>query len=368
MESIASLLFNLAAFIAVISIVVSIHEYGHYIVAKVSGVKIEVFSIGFGKEIFGFNDKSGTRWKFCMLPFGGYVKMFGDAGPSSKPDNEKLEEMTEQERKLAFNHKPLFVKFAVVSAGPIANFLLAIILLTGFYVIQGKSFSLPVVNKILEDSAAEEAGVQEDDLITAVDGKKIKTFSQLQRIITVGVGEPVKLQILRDNQEIELTLTPKMISRKDAFGDQVEVPLIGVISDDVSIKELGFIESVGSATVETYSIAVTTLRAIGQMVTGKRDLSQISGPIGIAKYSGHSAKGGVATFLWFIIIISINLGLMNLLPVPVLDGGHLLFYTIEAVKGGPMAAKYQEFGMKVGFALIIALMAFAVINDFRKIL
>lgn len=368
MEFILSLLFNICAFIVVISIVVFVHEFGHYIVAKVSGVRIEAFSIGFGKEIFGKNDKSGTRWKVCWLPFGGYVKMFGDAGASSSPDNEKLNEMSDDDKKWAFHHKPLPIKAAVVSAGPIANFLLAIVLATGLYMTQGKPSTLPIASEVQEDSAAQKAGILAGDVIISLDGKQMETFDDVRRHVGLNTGEPIDVAIDRDGKTVILVVTPDFITVEDILGDEIQFPLLGIQSTEISFATLSFMPAMVAATKETYDIAAATLKAIGQMVTGHRDPTQISGPIGIAKLSGDFASQGTATFVLFIILLSVNLGLINLFPIPALDGGHLLYYAIEATKGSPLAEKYQEYGVRVGIAIILALMVFAVLNDIRKLM
>lgn len=368
MEFISSILFNLAAFIFVLTIIVFAHEFGHYIVAKLSGVKVEQFSIGFGRELFGFNDKSGTRWKFCLWPLGGFVKMFGDINPASVPDKENLTNMTEEEKKLAFHTKSLPIKAAVVAAGPLANFIFALILLAGYFVYYGKPETKPIISDIIKDSAAQKAGFLVGDEIISMDGTKTSSFGDIQRIIALNTGSIINFQIKRSNENITINTAPIMKLRKDIFGNELKLPTLGIASNEIKLTELGFFESLGEASLEIYHISVSTLKALGQMVTGSRDLSEITGPIGIAKYSGQSANSGAATLIWFMVILSVNLGLVNLFPIPVLDGGHLLYYSIEAVRGKPMADKYQLFGFRIGIAIVISLAVFAVINDIIKII
>ena len=367
MELLNNFFYNGAAFIFVLTIIVFIHEFGHYYIAKLSGVKIEVFSIGFGKEIFGWNDKSGTRWKVCWIPAGGYVKMFGDVNPASAPDSDKIKNFTEEEKKLAFHSKPLFKKAAIVAAGPIANFVLAIAIITYFFSFYGKSTTLPQISSIAENSAAEKAGLLKGDLITSIDGTSVKSFSDIQRLISINTGTPIEITVNRSNKKISTTATPTMVTSEDIFGNQSKKALLGVSSNEISYEKLSIIEAVPAAFTETYQISASTLKAMKQMIFGERSLKEISGPIGIAKYSGQASKKGVETLLWFITILSINLGLINLFPIPILDGGHLLYYFVEAIRGKPMADKFQEIGFKIGMALLATLIIFAVFNDIRNL-
>lgn len=357
-----------AAFLFVLGLIVFIHEYGHYIIAKLCGVKITTFSIGFGKEIYGWDDKSGTRWKISAIPLGGYVKMFGDASAASTPDSGLLENMSEEERKGAFHFKPLYQKMLVVAAGPIANFLLSIAIFTYFIMANGIVSVEPVIGKIVADSPAYEAGLEVGDRITKIDGAEIKSFNDISFALSTNLGTPVKTEIKRENQIIELTITPRMFEDEDGLGNKITRPLIGIKSGDFTHTYLNFPQAVGEATVKTYKLCEATLKVIGQMITGKRDANDLKGPIGIAQLSGQAAEKGVNTLLWLMALISANLGLMNLLPVPVLDGGHLVYYTVEAIRGRPLAEKIQEYGFRVGFALITMLMAFTIINDVKKLI
>lgn len=367
MESLTQFLHYTASFIIVLSVIVFIHEYGHYIVAKLSGIKIEVFSIGFGKELVGWNDKSGTRWKISLLPLGGYVKMFGDIDPASAPDTEKINHFTEEERKIAFHTKPLGIKAAVVAAGPIANFLLAIVLMTFFFSFLGKPTNNAQINVVMAGSAAEAAGLKDGDLITHLDGITVKTFTDVQRMVALNTGTPIAITFQREGVEATITVTPTMHERQDIFGNTVKSPMLGISSTSITYEKLNVPNAFTAAIVETYNISASTLTAIGQMLIGQRSPKEISGPIGIAKYSGQSAEKGIETLLWFITVLSINLGLINLFPIPVLDGGHLLYYAVEAIRGKPMADRIQQIGFKIGIALVATLAIFAIINDLRNL-
>ncbi len=358
---------TIAAFIIVLSIIVFIHEYGHYIVAKLCGVKITAFSIGFGKELFGWNDKSGTRWKVSLLPLGGYVKMYGDSSAASTPDSDLLQEMSENERNVAFHFKPLYKKMLIVAAGPIANFLLTIVIFIYFIMSNGLPSVDPVIGKLMPDSPALAAGLQVGDRINMIDNNKVNSFNDISYLLSTNLGTPVKLEIERAEKVMSLTLTPKLTEDDDGLGNKITRPLIGIKSMDVKIEDVGFARAVGESVRRTYMICESTIKVMGQMISGKRSTQDLKGPVGIAQLSGQAANKDAHTVLWLIAIISANLGLMNLLPVPILDGGHLVYYTIEALRGRPLAQKMQEYGFRVGFALLAMLMAFTLINDLRKL-
>lgn len=356
---------NIFSFIFVLSVIVFIHEYGHYWVAKKAGVRIESFSIGFGKEIFGWNDKAGVRWKVSIIPLGGYVKMFGDEGAASTPDGEAIEEMSEEDKKVAFHTQPLLPRFLIVLAGPAANFIFAVIILTGFFNVYGRPETLPVVGQIVEGSAAEEIGLQKGDVIVEMDGKDINRFEDLKTVSSMHPDIKVSISYIRGEEVIDSYITPRKSVTKDVFGNEIEVGLIGVGSDEVAYKELNLFESVSSAFIETYSLSARTLEAVGQMIVGQRPADQISGILRIADYSGKSVEKGIRTLLWFMAVLSINLGLVNLFPIPMLDGGHLFFYMIEAVRGKPISERLQEYMFRFGFAVLVSLMIFATFNDLK---
>ena len=359
--------FFIGSFIVVLSVIVFVHEFGHYYVAKLGGVKIETFSIGFGKEIFGWNDKHGTRWKVSWLPLGGYVKMFGDMGAASTPDIEKLKKMDKSAKQCAFPFKPLWLKAAIVAAGPLTNFVFAIIILTGLYMVHGKTVSSAEIANVAEGSAAAEAGLLPGDVITSINGNRVASFSDIQRNVAIGTGKPFRIIFMRDDVEMRIDVTPQMIETKDNFGNDITMPRLGIASGKADYQRFGLFGAFIEANVDTYVITASTLKVIGQMIIGDRTPRDISGPIGIAKYSGQAAERGFSVLLWFMAAISINLGLINLFPIPLLDGGHLLYYAIEAIKGKPVAEKWQNFGFRLGFGIVIAFAAFAIINDIVKL-
>lgn len=355
------------SFFVVLSVIVFIHEFGHYIVAKWCGVKIDAFSIGFGREICGWTDKSGTRWKISLIPMGGYVRMFGDAGAASTPDNEKAAAMTEAERQGSFHHKPLWKKTLVVAAGPTFNFILTICILTGMLMTYGLPSAAPVVDEVIEGTVAEEADFRAGDLILSIDGARVKSFADIPRFITTNTGTPVNIVLERDGEQLSKTVTPRMREVEDALGNTISVPTIGLRSQPHTVREMNVFSALGEAVKRTYDICAMSLTAVGQMIAGEREAKELKGPIGIAKLSGQATGVSFETVLWFIALLSANLGLVNLFPIPLLDGGHLLYYAIEATTGRPLAEKFQEYGFRFGFALIACLMAFTIFNDIRTI-
>lgn len=364
LETLASFGHTLLSFILILSIIVFIHEFGHYIIARLCGVKIETFSIGFGREIFGWTDRAQTRWKFSLLPLGGYVKMYGDQTPASTPDNDKLEKMSEQEKQVSFYYKPLWKKSLIVFGGPLFNFLTTIAIFTYFVFTNGITSTEPVVGEVLPDSAALEAGLQAGDRITAVNDDPVEIFHDIPMAIVTNLGTEITIHIQREGEVRQVQLTPRIVEDVDAFGNTVEKPLIGIRSQELSYRDVGFFGAVEEAVKRTWHMCVSTLEVIGQLITVQRGPEQLKGPIGIAQMSGQAADAGTQSVLWFIALLSANLGLINLLPIPMLDGGHLLFYAIEAGRGGrPLAQKIQEFSFRIGFAMLATLMAFTIIND-----
>ncbi len=354
---------NLFAFVIILSIIVFIHEFGHYIVAKFCRVKIEEFSIGFGKELFGFNDKSGTRWKFSMLPFGGYVKMFGDRNPASIADNDKLSEMTEADKKVSFYFKNVWQRIAIAIAGPIANFLLCILLLTVIFKVQGLTKVLPIIDQVQEQSAASQAGILVGDKVLKINDIKVDDFDQLRQIVVRNGEKEMQLELQRGEEIVNINLAPKMSVSKNIFGEEQKTPLIGVGAGQFEYHKLGLGQSFLHANIETYNLGMAVAKAIGELITGQRSIKELSGPVKIAQYSGKSMDAGLMMVLWFMAMISVNLGVANLLPIPVLDGGHLFYYIIEAIKGKPLPQKVQNAGFQFGFASLITLMIFITYND-----
>jgi len=349
-------------FIIVLTVLVFVHELGHYLVARWNRVRIEVFSIGFGPEIFGWNDRAGTRWKFSIMPLGGYVKMFGDADPASMPGGE-LAAMTPEERAVSFHHKRLPQRAAVVSAGPVANFVFAIVVLAALFATVGQPFTPPQVGKVLPGSAAEQGGVKAGDVFVAIDGEAIERFEDVQRLVRLDPGVPMKLVVKRGDSDVDLTVTPKVSTITDRFGNTHQLGLLGIEGGGVKYVRRDPASAVWRAGAETMNIATGTLVAVWQMVIGARTADDLGGPLRIAQMSGEVAQGGVVAMLWFMAVLSINLGLINLFPIPVLDGGHLLFYAAEAIRGKPLGQRAQEYGFRLGLALVLTLMVFATWND-----
>ena len=347
------LIHNFFSFIIIISTIVFIHEFGHYYIARIAGVKIEIFSIGFGKELFGWYDKNSTRWKICLFPFGGYVKMFGDQNAASSPDFKKISKLTHDEKKLSFYTKKLPWKFAIISAGPIANFILGIAIMTFFFSYYGTSKALPIINSVEKSSAADKAGLRAEDEILKIDDIQIEEFSDIQRIISLNQGEGLDLKILRKGEIYDVNVIPDITEKKDMLGNLIKTRKLGIVSSQIEIIKLSPYDSFIKAFKDTYNISSSTLKAIKQIILGQRSTEELGGPIKIAQFSGHSTKQGIASVLWLIAVLSINLGLMNLLPIPMLDGGHLLFYLIEAIKGSPISEKNQQIGFQMGLFLLI---------------
>ena len=436
------------AFILVLSILVFVHEWGHYIIARKCGVKVEVFSIGFGKELFGFNDKNGTRWKFSLVPLGGYVKMFGDTDPASAQHLNGIEEedgnvrkMTKAEEKVAFYTQSVGKRSAIVFAGPAINFIFAIILLAGLYGFYGQPVTPAEGAAVMCDSAAAKAGFEPHDMVIAIDGKKILRFEDIRREVMVGLDTEREFTVLRDNREITITATPDLVTEEDHFGFKHSKGLLGLISpgnaiDIARIKSIrgedmggdvdkvrqtllllmnttftieldrgpeldtlyihprrdmnnalndpeslehnylvisrtneetfvkhGVVGGFAVALQETWTISTSTLQALLQMIVGTRSATELGGIIRIGAIAGDMAKSGILALITFTALLSINLGLINLFPIPMLDGGHLVFYIIEAVKGSPIPDQIQEYAFRFGLVILVGIMLFANLND-----
>jgi len=352
----------LLPFLLVLSVLIFFHELGHFWVARRCGVKVEVFSIGFGREIVGWNDRHGTRWKISWLPLGGYVKMYGDADPASAPGAE-ISHMDAAERAVSFHHKTLLQRSAIVVAGPVANFLLAIVLLAGAFATVGQPFTPALVGAVLPGSAAERAGIQAGDRVVAIDGKRIERFEEIQRFVQLNLERPTILTIDRDGRALDLPVTPAVIEESNRLGQVTRVARLGIRGQGMSFKTHDPLSAVWRAAGETWTQAAGTLKALGQMIVGTRGTEELGGPIRIAQMSGEVAQGGFANLIVFMAILSINLGLINLFPVPMLDGGHLVLYALEAVRRRPLPPRAVEYGFRIGFGLVISLMVFATWND-----
>ena len=349
-------------FIFVISIIVFVHEFGHYWVARRCGVKIDAFSIGFGHELFGWTDKHGTRWKICWLPLGGYVKMFGDSNSASMP-GEEVKTMSDDEKRVAFFHQSVNKRMAVVVAGPAANYLFAIIVLSVLFMFQGMPYTAPDISSVLENSAAAKAGLMKGDHVVSLDGASIERFEDIKRIVALNAGSPIKVDIQRGGKPMSFEMTPDIVTMTDRFGGEHKMGRIGVTSDELKYRDLTPPMAVYRAAEEAWDITASTLKAIGQMIMGTRGTEELGGPLRIAEMSGHIAQDGMVSLIWFMGVISINLGFVNLLPVPLLDGGHLAFYAIEKLRGRPLHDRILDIGMRVGMAMVLSLMVFSTWND-----
>lgn len=435
-------------FLAVLGILVFVHEWGHYIVARLCGVRVEVFSIGFGKEIWGWTAKSGTRWKVAMVPLGGYVKMFGDSDPASAAHSDEIEDesgqkrhMTDEERSVAFFSKPVWKRALIVFAGPAINFLFAIVVLAALYMAIGRPVVPPQITGVEVGSAAERAGLQPHDLIKTIDGKGVVSFDEVRREVMLGLDRPMVFGIVRDGLALELPVTPEKITEKDRFGFEHERGYLGLIGPangvDISyisaidgkatqgdkklthtlllahmdkpvklktkidtreseinvvipsavnpqlsnpedkaydalflgarpgneVIKYGPLKASITAVKETWTISVETLNAVGQMVTGTRSAKELGGIIRIGAMAGDMAQQGIISLVLFTALLSINLGLINLFPIPMLDGGHLVFYGIEAVRGRPISERAQEYAFRFGLVILVSLMVFSNLND-----
>ena len=356
---------NFFSFILIISFIVFIHEFGHFYVARLCGVKIEEFALGFGKELFGFNDKKGTRWKFCLIPLGGYVRMYGDKNGASIPDLEQIKNMSEDEKKKSFISKNVYQRIAIVAAGPIANFLLTITIFTFLFQVNGVVKILPIISEVIEKSAAFDAGLQKGDKIISLNGQEIQDFEEIREIILQSVDKELSIRINRNSHVIDFKIMPKSKITKDLFGNEIKVAMLGISSTEISHHNLNLKESFIEANKETYRVSIAIFKAIGELITGKKSVEELGGPIKIAQYTGKTVEMGILAVLWFMAMISVNLGVMNLLPVPVLDGGHLFYYLCEVIFRKPLPQKVQQIGFQLGFSLVMALMLFTTFNDIR---
>jgi regulator of sigma E protease len=351
-------------FLVAITIIVFVHEYGHFKVARLCGVKVEAFSLGFGREVFGWNDRHGTRWKIGWIPLGGYVRFEGDANAASMPSADGAKVVRSAGN---FHQKPVWQRAAVVAAGPIANFILAIFIFTMAYSVIGVPYSEPRVDEVLADSAASVAGLQPGDVIRKVDGRDIKSFANVQESVWQRGGEALQIVIERNGGLQELTLTPKVQEMPDGFGGTIKVGLLGVrhnpASDTPLYERYSVPEAFARAVERTWYITATTVRYIGKLFTGQESMKQIGGPIAMAKGAGDTAASGMLSFISFVALLSISIGLINLFPVPMLDGGHLVYYGLEAIRGKPLDAGAQEWGYRIGFSFVIMLMIVGFYND-----
>jgi regulator of sigma E protease len=357
----------LIPFLFVLTIVVFFHELGHFVVARWAGVNVLTFSLGFGPELVGFNDRHGTRWKISAIPLGGYVKFFGDDSEASTPSSDALSNMSEEERAGSFHHKKVGLRAAIVAAGPIANFILAIVIFAGLFTFLGKPSTSARVDKVEAGSAAAAAGFQVGDVVTTIDGTAIDSFSDMQRIVGVRAGEKLTFTVKRGNATVQLQGTPELKEVKDPFGNAHKLGVLGITRSmspgDVTTERVDPATAVWLGVKETWFVVDRTLAYIGGVFTGREAADEVGGPLRIAQISGQVASIGLAPLVHLAAVLSISIGLLNLFPVPLLDGGHLLFYAVEAVRGRPLSERAQEMGFRIGLGLVLMLMVFATYND-----
>ena len=353
-------------FLFIVTLIVFFHELGHYLAGRWCGVRITTFSIGFGPEIFGVVDRHGTRWRFAAIPLGGYVKFLGDLNAASQPDDKGIAGLSAIERAVSFPAQALWKRAIIVAAGPAASFLLAILIFSATIYSYGRVVILPRVDAVMSGSAAEEGGMKAGDIVLAIDGEKIESFSDLQRVVALSPGLPLALEVERAGDIVQLEVTPKLKAVASPIGTQ-RVGQLGVsVSRDpssVEIKQEGLLSSVVWGCIETWRVVDGTVRYIGGLFAGRTTADQLSGPVGIAKMSGEAAKIGFGALLMLAALMSASIGFINLLPVPLLDGGHLAFYIYEAIRRRPLNATAMEWSFRAGFALVVALTLFTLYLD-----
>jgi regulator of sigma E protease len=351
-------------FLIVLTILVFVHELGHFLVARYNKVRVEVFSIGFGPELFGFLDNQGTRWKFCAVPLGGYVKMFGEGEIVEGDGKDKERNLTDEEKAVSFYHKRLGQRAAIVFAGPLANFVFAVIALAGLFFASGAPNLLAGIGTVQPDSAAEKAGITAGDKVIMIAGQEVKWFQDLRQIVIKNPNTPLSMEVMRDNTQLTLIVTPR-VKVVEEGGVEKEIGLLGVTPHPEMIEytNVGPLDAVFMGAERTYGLTLKILNAVGLMIAGSVSREELGGPLRIAQMSGQMAQGGLASMVFFLAALSINLGLINLFPIPMLDGGHLLFYLIEAIMGRPVNEKAQEYSFRFGLILVLLLMVFVTWND-----
>lgn len=359
---------TLVPFLFVLTVVVFVHEMGHYLVGRWCGIGVRAFSIGFGPELLGFNDKHGTRWKLCAIPLGGYVKFVGDMNAtSSQPTAEEMEELTDEERKVAFHTQPVWKRAATVVAGPLFNFLLTIVVFAVLFSAYGRYVSEPMVAEVTAGSPAAQAGIQPGDRFVSVDGSKVETFADVQRLVSGRAGDVISFVMLRDGKEVTVTATPQLMEQEDALGNKVKVAVIGVVNNrELGQPRLVTYSPAGALTAaveETGHIIERTGQFLKRFVVGREDKCQLGGPVKIADMAGKAAKLGFEWLVQLVALLSVGIGILNLLPIPPLDGGHLLFYGVEAVIRRPVSERMMEMAYRAGLLLVLGFMGFVFWND-----
>jgi regulator of sigma E protease len=367
MDFVTNLAGYIIPFVVVLTIIVFVHELGHYSVARWCGVRIEVFSIGFGPELFGWYDKHNTRWKISAVPLGGYVKFFGDADAASTTDNAAVSSMSAEERNVSFHHKTLGQRAAIVFAGPAINFIFAILIYAALFSLVGQPFTPPVVGDVVPGSAAQNAGLRAGDRILTADGTEIQRFEELRAYVALRAETPIMLRVQRDGGEIGLSVVPLRVDVPDGSGGTQRVGQIGIRTSGVDFVRHDPGTAVVQAVRETWLVVANTFTYLGRIINGKESGDQLSGPLGIAKMSGDVAKSSWLGLVSLMATLSVAIGLINLFPVPMLDGGHLVFYAYEAVRGRPLGERAQEYSFRIGFALVMSLFLFATWNDLNRL-
>ncbi len=360
-------LIYIVPFLFVLTIIVFFHELGHFLVGRWCGIKALVFSVGFGPELIGFNDRRGTRWKLAAVPLGGYVKFLGDENAASVPDRAAVDAMSDAERSGAFPAKSVGRRAATVAAGPIANFILAIVIFAGVAYVEGRVVGDPVVAEVRDGSPAAAAGFKPGDKVLSADGETIRYFSDLQRYVSSRADTPIRMTVERNGSPVELAVTPRSEVQTDGFGNEFKVPVVGLVANNdgssFRVESLSPVEAVAYGVSQTWFVTTRTVDFMGEVITGRQNADQIGGPIRIAQVSSQVSTIGLGALLNLAALLSVSIGLLNLLPIPMLDGGHLLFYAFEAIRGRPLSEQVQEVGFRIGLALVMLLMVFAFWND-----
>lgn len=367
MDFVANLAGYIIPFVVVLTIIVFVHELGHYWVARRCGVRVEVFSIGFGPELFGWYDKNQTRWKISAVPLGGYVKFFGDADAASTTDTAAVSTMSDTDRKVSFHHKTLGQRSAIVAAGPVANFIFAILIYAALFSFVGQPFTPAVIGGVVPGSAAEAAGLRAGDRILAADSSEIQRFEELRAYVALRAETPIALRVLRDGGEIGVTVVPLRVDVPDGSGGTHRVGQIGIRTTGIDFVRHDPGMALVQAVRETWQVVANTFTYLGRIIQGRESGDQLSGPLGIAKMSGDVAKSSWIGLVSLMATLSVAIGLINLFPVPMLDGGHLVFYAYEAVRGRPLGERAQEYSFRIGFALVMSLFLFATWNDLNRL-
>ena len=366
-SSAGNILSALPPFLLVLTIVVFFHELGHYLVGRWCGIKADVFSVGFGPELIGRTDRNGTRWKLSLIPLGGYVKFRGDENATSLPTGSSAATLSDEERVGSFPGAALWRRAATVAAGPVANFILAIAIFAVMFSVNGRVIADPVVAQVQPGSAAEAAGILAGDRFVAIDGVEVEIFDDVQRYVSVRPEVPITVTLDRQGTVVDVTLTPARTEISDSFGNKMEVGRIGVVTNNDAgnfrVREYGPLEAVGEGAAQSWYIVTRTVDYIGNILTGREKADQLGGPIRVAKYSKDMSTLGIGALIQLAAVLSVSIGLLNLMPVPMLDGGHLVFYAIEAVRGRPPGEVAQEWAYRFGLTVVLALMLFATWND-----